>query len=529
MKQQETVTEAERIDLFRLFSLIYHNLSIALKKLGWLVVLLTLAGAGLMFARSVVSYTPMYESKALFTVSSGYTSSTDLHVSHSYLDSEASANLSSVFPYIIHSDLLTNLIEQDLGTSGINGSISAISVADTNLFTLRVTSSSADDAYAILNSVIDNYPQIASFISTNTSINMIEEPSVAAEPVNPFSWKRSVLKGAVMGFALSCLILLLFCLFRRTIQSIDELKQLLNMEFLGLLPCVTVKKRTKDTNNTISILNEKIRPSFLESVRGIRVKLTDRENPPQVLMVTSTIPKEGKSTMAVNLALSLAMDHRRVILVDANLRQPAIRSYLNLTGSSAGLGELIDHPDIPVESALTEVPGSTLRLLADNTANPDALKKLSSDELDRVFRDLRKLADFIIIDTPACGIMADAVAFSRVSDSVLYVVRQNTAPAPQILNSVQSLADTGISFLGCILNSISTANDGYGYGYGYEYSYGYRYRYGYGSYDSEAQQSDSTSAYGKRRGYGHPGYLGSKYGNYGYGGSASKRRSKSKD
>lgn len=526
MKQQETVTETERIDLIRFFNLIYHNLSVALRRLGWLVIVLTLAGGAFMFARSAASYTPMYESKAVFTVSSGYTSSSDLSASSSYLDTEASANLSSVFPYIINSDLLTNLIKQDLGTPYINGSISAVSVAETNLFTLRVTSSNPDDAYAILNSVIDNYPQIASFISTNTSIDMIEQPVVATAPSNPFSWKMSVLKGAFAGFALSCLILLLFCLFRRTVQSIDELKQLMNTEFLGLLPCVTIKKRTKDTDNTISVLNDKIRDSFLESIRGIRVKLTDRENSPQVLMVTSTVPKEGVSTLAVNLALSLAMDHRRVILVDANLRQPGIRSYLNLTGDAVGLGDLLVRPDASVEAALTEVPGSTLRLLADSTAKPDALKRIASDELERIFDELRRQADYIIVDTPACGVMADAVAFSRVSDSVMYLVRQNTAPAAQILNSVQSLADTGIPFLGCILNSISTANEGYGYGYAGGYGYGYGYKYGYGSYASseESRQEVKTEpVYGKRRGYGHrSSYAEGKYGKYGYGYSYGK-------
>ena len=194
------------------------------------------------------------------------------------------------------------------------------------------------------------------------------------------------------------------------------------------------------------------------------------------------MPGEGKTTVSVNLALSLARKGARVILVDADLRRPSVKAALGIREPSQGLIDAAALDD-PAQSAslLASVEGSTLRLLAGDTPRKD-VRQAPVRKIFRVIDFLRTQADYIILDTPPCGLLADSVSLARAADCAIYVLGAGAVQAPQALDGIQYLAESGTALLGCVLNGVQTRGQRYGYGYGYHYGYGYGYGHGRGKY-----------------------------------------------
>lgn len=216
------------IDISELLSRFFREL----KKLWLPAIIVTAAFAALFAVRAKMNYTPMYQSRAMFTVSSGYSSDDILSYSY-YYDNEAAKQLAAAFPYMLETDVMNELVRNELGVSYINGSIRAEAVADTNLFVLTVTSSDPQDAYDILEAVIASYPRVALYMVDYSQVIMKSEPTVPTAPYNSFSWKGSAVKGGILGLGLSCLAALVLAMMRKTIFSATDLKASANVPILA--------------------------------------------------------------------------------------------------------------------------------------------------------------------------------------------------------------------------------------------------------------------------------------------------------
>lgn len=469
-------------ELIDLQALLYKIMA-CLRRFWLLVLVLTVAGGGLMFWKSFRSYRPTYRSEAVFSVSVSYSGDTDIMNYNYYYDNSAAELVAETFPYILRTDAMTELIRQKLGTSYINGSISASSVAKTNFFVLTVTSSSADDAYRIIQAVIDSYPQVSRKVIGETQLTINREPTLASAPYNTFSWKRSTVMGAAGGFALGMLILAALAMLRRTALTPDDLKKTLNLSCLARVPNIKLKQRKSNPNASLLLTHQEPDSAFCESFRLLRLKLLRQlKEGDQVIMFTSSLPSEGKSSLAVNTALSLAKDGKKVLLVDADLRGPSVKSIMNITKPSTGLGEcLIDGFDTV---RFHRYENTRLFVFAGDEPIHNPTPLLQYDKLQQVIQSMRPMFDYVILDTPPCAMMADASALCSHADKVVYVVREDYASCAQIYDGVQSLSGIGADICGFVFNrstSIHSSHYGYGYGYGYgRYGYGKKYGYGYG-------------------------------------------------
>ena len=249
------------------------------------------------------------------------------------------------------------------------------------------------------------------------------------------------------------------------------------------MPAVTFKRRKTSANESLSIQNPYVPGSYQEGIRSLRIKLLRMlaDTKHKIILITSTMPGEGKTTIAVNLAQSLSRNGAKVILVDADLRKPSIKQALGVTKASAGLKDALSLKDpAAVTGMLLEQDPDSLWLLADDKASPDTCQ-VDAPALRRVLDMLSKDVDYIIVDTPPCGLLADSVNVARAADCVLYVLGAGAVQIPHVMDSMQFLDEAGTPLLGCVLNGISGgSHSGYGYGYG---SYGYGY--GYGGYGRE--------------------------------------------
>jgi len=294
----ETEKTPEKIDIF-----IYINRFLkAFGKLWILVLLLPALLGGGMYFRAKANYRPMYSSKAIFSVSSGYAGD-DIFTNPYYYDTASASQLVTSFPSMLNTDVMRDLLMARLDKSYINGSIQASTIADTNLFQLTVTSSSCQDAYDILCAVIECYPQVMVYSMDNPQLIIRQTPTMPdpKHPVNTFDGSNSLIKGAAAGLILSLGLIFLAGMSIHTVSGAKELKKLVNLPQLAVFPHVNLKKRRKSVH---TFLNAEDDQGLSEALRGLRTKvrkqLDDRNG--KVVLLTSTVPAEGKSTISANLA-----------------------------------------------------------------------------------------------------------------------------------------------------------------------------------------------------------------------------------
>lgn len=457
------------LDLFELL----NRLLTSLRKLWIPVLVLTVLVSGFMCLRARRSFTPMYESTALFSVSSGYSTDDIFSSASSYYDNAAAQSMAESFPHLLNTDMMRDLILVQLDKGYINGSISAASIAETNLFELTVRSSDPQDAYDILCAVIDSYPQVAVHMIDNPNIIVRQPPTLAGAPYNSFSATGSAARGAILGLALGLLLVCLHTLLVRPVLTSDELTKLVNLPLLASLPHVSVKKRR---NNQRSFLRAEENAALNEALRGLRTKicrhLSDHNG--KIILLTSSLPGEGKSTIAANLALSLASGGQKVVLVDADLRKQSIGRMLGRNKRQAGLMDCLRNSKLSVLENLSTVPDSQLYYLSGASTGKQHYS-IDPKAMNRILKELTSEFDYVVLDTPPSAVISDTALLCRHADCVVYVVKQGLASQSQILDSVTGLYDQGAPLLGCVFNDVprSRIRRGYGYGYGYGSKYGY--------------------------------------------------------
>lgn len=421
------------------------------------------------------SYSPRYECSAIFSVGSQYSSSNIFSSSTFYSDTAAAQTMVETFPSLLSTDYMRDLIIEQLEDGYINGTISSSAFEGTNLIKLSVVSGDAQDAYDILNAVITAYPQAAVYLVDNPGIEMRQEPKVPTAPINAYSpsnsWIRGGVEGAVIGFAI------IFCLslLNQAIGSASELKKLVNIPILATLPQVTVKKRR---NTPDTLITAQSNPALTEALRGLRAKVHRQLDASggKIVLLTSTLPGEGKTTVSANLALSLAAEGHKVVLVDADLRKQSIARLLKPREQNKGLIYCLHNPE-HIADCLKEAPNSTLHYISGGVIQKRHYS-IDPRALNRVLRTLAQSYDYVVVDTPPCGVVSDTKLLCQHADCVLYVVKADGAHKMLIRDAIDSLHQSGIKLSGCILNSVRRSNQyGYGYGYGYGKKYGYGSKY----------------------------------------------------
>lgn len=460
----------EKLDLIVMMRQLLKHLG----RLWFLVLALTVLLGGLNYIRARRSYRPMYESKATFSVSSGYAAD-DIFSSSYYYDNTAAKDLAAAFPHLLSTDMMRDQMLNHLGTSYINGSISALSVADTNLFELRVSSSSPQDAYDILNAVIACYPKVAMMMVENPQVAVRQPPTVPVAPYNAFNGRRPAATGAMAGAVLGVGIVLLVSLLNQTINNPEELKKAVNLPLLASLPHVTKKDRKRGGKEETFLRADRDR-GMAEAFRGLRTKLHKMLDPIEgkTVMITSTLPGEGKSTVAVNLALALAAEGHRVLLLDADFRNQSVHRMLGKESCQKNLMDCILNPRI---SALRNVqPWDRQNLYFLSGAS---IKKrhygIDTKAMERVLRELKPQFDYIVVDSSPCGVVSDVALMGRCTDSLLYVIKQDYVSKTHILEALTGLYERDLTLSGCVFNDIPRSQMRYGSGYGYGYGYGKKY------------------------------------------------------
>ena len=472
--EKERIEETEKIDIISLAGDFLYGL----KKLWLLILVLTLAGAGISYFRTSYTYTPQYVASATMSVTAP---------GGQYIGAQTASQMAEVFPYILTSGVLEDVVAREMGMDSVPGSISATAEEGTNLLTMSVTSDDPQMAYDILHTVIDCYPEVAEFVLGNTSLTILDETGVPSDTQKEVVVRGSYRRGAVMGAGAGLVILCLYILLKKTVKSKDKLKSQINLPDMGSLPYIRNKKRKKKPEqNKVSLINARTPASYQEAMRRLRIRVLKEveENQTKTIMVTSSIPGEGKTTVAVNLAISLVRQGKKVVLVDCDLRNPSIADFLGITEQRPGIDSVL-HKKAAVTDVLTEIDvngENKLTLLLGEEGEKTDISLLGSKRMEGLIAELKNMADVVILDTAPAQLLADAALMARFVDAALYVIRYDYTKMYKIREGIQALAMSKIKMLGYVFNCDRNSGDGkYGYGYGYGYrrygSYGHYGRY----------------------------------------------------
>jgi capsular exopolysaccharide synthesis family protein len=265
----------------------------------------------------------------------------------------------------------------------------------------------------------------------------------------------------------------------RTFRSAEEIRKRLGLAVVGHIPSITLKKEALEVIaaggsalDPILCAHHRPRSREAESYRGVRTSLyfSTRAGGHKVIQVTSPRAGDGKSTLAANVAISVAQSGKRTLLVDADLRKPRAHKLFGLS-PGAGLSSVI-RGECPAAEAVqaTEVPG--LSVLPCGPVPPNPAELLTSPRFQELVQELREQYDFILIDTPPLLAVTDPAVVTPRVDGVLLTLRITRNGRPDAERAKGILDTLGAPVLGVVVNGVTSRGPGYGgYGYG-DYYYG---------------------------------------------------------
>lgn len=452
--------EVHKLDVLVLLENIFRE-----AKRLWLVglVLVVVCGAGKgILAKG--SYSPSYQASATFTVKVA----DPLYASISTYNVKTAEQMAKTFPYILNSGLLESRVKEELGISYMPP-VSVSVLSNSSVITLKVRDSDPQRAYDVLNAVITYYPEIAEFVVGATVLALLDESGVPTVPVNSLDLKGALIQGAALGLGVWLLLVLLLALTKTTIHNEEMLSSLVNFDCFGQVPAVKVPSR-----DSCPLLHKgRRKPEFSEEIRAVRLRVERAMEPgnKKVLLVSSAIPSEGKTTISVNLAMSMAQRGKRVLIIDCDLRNPCVAKALKMNTKHS----LVDflRGKMMLKDLLYPTGTENLFLIPGGPGGSGAADLLTRERGASMVQAARKLFDFVILDTPPCSMLADAAEVAELADAGLLVVRQDFASRDQIIDGIQRLGDADLPMIGWVFNFVErslSSGSGYGYGgiYGYE-------------------------------------------------------------
>ena len=468
-------------------------IALAVLKNIWIVLALAVSAACLCFVTAKVSYSPSYTSSTTFVISRAGTSSS------AYSNLQSAKEMVPTFQSLVNSDLMRKRISADMGLDYLPGSISVSAVPETNLVTISATSSRPDTAFQMLKSLMKVYPQVGEKALGKVILEVFDQPVYPTAPVNPFAGARIMEMAFLIVAVLSAGVMAVYFYLRDTIKTPEQVKDKLDTQ---LFSTICHERPYRDLHDFFKHKKKSMRMSdpstsffYEETIKKISTKLIYklRTERGQVVLLTSTLPGEGKSTLAMNLAQDMGRRGKKVLLIEGDLQNPGLGRVLRLEEPVPDWSRALSQHQDPADS-MVRLDQYSFTALLNSIPMAQAADALALSDLPRRIEAWKGRFDVILVDAPPVRHRSDAEFWARCSDVSLLVVRQDLAEAKYINDSIDMLNNYGSGLLGCLYNDAirerEFSSSGYGYGYGYGSHSGYG---GYGSYN----RYGSYGKYGK--------------------------------
>jgi capsular exopolysaccharide synthesis family protein len=439
----------------------------AIRKGWWIVLVVTLLGAG----EGVLANeraTPIYAGHVTFYVSTPSSTGNSSALSadqfaqdraNSYVQLLSSERLARAIIAATRLNLTAGQVMGEItGTAQLNTVLVKATVKDpTPSRALRIASALATQFPAMVD-VLDNRGTGASTVV----LNVVSGPSVGHSPISPHK-KLNLGLGILIGLVLGVAAALLREVMNTTVRSVEALRAVSGAPVIGTIGFEGSARKSP------LVVDRRARSIRAEAFRQLRTNLQfiDAARPANVIVVTSSVVAEGKSSTAANLAITFAEAGRRVLLIEADMRRPRIAEYLGVEGAVGLTNVLVG--EMPVADVLQQWGGGGLSVLPSGPIPPNPSELLGSGGMRELLAALRQDFETIILDTPPLLPVTDAAVASVLADGVVLVVRYGKTHRAKIASAVRSLQSVDARLLGCVLNMVPTrrtvrrGRDGYGY------------------------------------------------------------------
>lgn len=449
----------------------------------WIVIVAaTLIGGLLALGMSLLT-PPSYQAKVQFyvTVAGGDSAAAAYQGSLG-----AQQRVQSYAALVESTDITQQVVDAagaDLAPSQVAGQTTATADAKTVLLNVAVTDSDPQRALQLAEGFGEVLPEAINRLETPdvggpalAKLTVVNPPALPTSPIAPKT-EQNVAIGLVLGLLAGMGIALLVNTLDRRVKSKEQLEKLIGKPVVGSIPFRKTEDKEEGAEHIIPFRGG--HSPAAESFRRLRTNLQflNVDNPPRVLVVTSSVAAEGKSETAINLSLALAESGSRVLLIEADLRRPLVVSYMSmpdkvgLTNILSGQAEFAD--------VVQETRHDGVDLLACGPLPPNPSELLASDMARHLIDELRSKYDYVIIDSPPLLPVTDGALLARITDGALLVVRSHRTTGDQVTQAVDNLAKADANLLGIVTVANKPAKKG---------SAGY--------YDSYYYSSKTTSAPG---------------------------------
>lgn len=424
-----------------------------LSKLWLPVLILIIICASLFAGIKYKRYTPSYKASATYSVNIMDGTSSKVR----FYNNTTAQQMAKTFPHILTSGLLQRKVAADMKMDSVPGGISATVEENTNFLTISVTAGKPDLAYNILQSVVKVYPSVSEIIMGKVNMDILDESGVPTEPYNKLNLKVTALKGAAVALFLGLLWAFLLVFTRRTIRTKEQCVKYINLKCLGVVPYQFRKSRSKNIKRELNILDKEVTEDFGEAFRIIRnkVEYSAKHHGLKVILVTSALAGEGKSTISSNLAIVLAMDGKKVSLIDCDFKHPSVAKTIGFE-TKKGLSDYIDGKatlkEVMVKGKDLFKYKLPLYVIPGGKPTNENTSYTCSKKLMELIYNMKQNMDYVIVDTPPAGIMSDAGLLANYCDGAVYVVKNDFARVDHIIEGLESMKKSDIHMIGCVIN-----------------------------------------------------------------------------
>ena len=478
------------------------RLAVFILKRCWLVILCAAIGFGFMFWRSSKTVDTYTASGTMFVTNSnpnlvnyGYTSTSDISSAVQLVNIysevvKSETVMQRVLEYAIdpagengnEEDVLLSQKYPGLSTNYIRNAISMNSVHETPMVQVSCTTTDPKMSADICNSVLQVAPAA---IKDVVAAGEAKAQDYATVPMiaNGRNDKKQGLVGGLAGAVIACVLLTLLFLMNHQVEKPGEITD------RYIPPILSYIRRAKGSEKDAGayLLNEKTDMDLVEGYAKLRMNLlyTLSEKMHRTVLVTSAISGEGKSTIAANLAVSLAMSGKKILLVDADMRRACQSEIFYYDPNASGLADILTGGTNP-KKAIVSTVWENLDILPAGSMPSNPCELLESPAMERLIQDLEEQYDLILMDVPPINIVSDPLALSSKCAGTLFVVRQEFSDHREIRRALVSCEMTGLEVLGFVFYGEKLHQGKY---YSKRSQRGYEY---YNKYDTRTRVAGTT-------------------------------------
>lgn len=446
-------------------------ISKCVKKLWVLVIMVVVfALVGAMYGR--FTYEPQYVAKSSFAVNvfrhtvieteeGKQTIKTSLDLS------TANAVLENLRVLILSDRVVEKAIESNpdikLDIETVKSITTISTVEGTSIMTFTVRHSDPQVAYDVVNAITDVAPIALKDVESKGELALIDKATVPTVPTAQSNTRTYTVFGAIAAVVLFFGIIFLLDFMSSTIKDAKDAENSIGKRLLGVIPDNhKFRKRVSPTQESGRLISDHSAGfSYIEAFKSMRIKIENLclRHKFKSILITSTHEHEGKTTIAVNLAISLANKKYKVLLVECDLRRPNLFYMMQLSDLEHGILDVLDGA-VPYKEAVSFVPEYGVYGIFSRRSVNDATERLGSDSMRdlAVSLEASKEFDFIIYDVPPALMMTDAEILTRYVDGVVMVVKEDAAQLHDIKNTISKLSNERAVVLGTVLNAAKKAD-----------------------------------------------------------------------